>query len=152
MSNFQVSILDTNNSPSIVASSGVITVKDTSNYATNSEVGHTQANFVSFRKIKFINPDGTSYLLSSLGDGNKSTIAAAGAALPIVDTYTYTTGDGVYSITLYTVPDFDNSVSYNIITTPFVYSNGVIYSALQNSTGKDPTSNPTYWVAVTNLD
>ena len=152
MSNFQVSILNGLNQPDISVSGGVITIKDDSSYVNNTEAGHAQSDFSSFRKIKFINPDGTSYLLSTLGDGDATTIPAAGAALPIVDVYSYSGGDGVYSLTLYTIPDFNISAAYNIITTPYVYSAGSVYRAIQNSTGKDPASEPTYWSLVSNLD
>ena len=152
MANFQVSILNNLNQPDISVSGGIITVKDDSNYATNSEAGHVQSDFTDFRKIKFINPDGTSYLLSTLGDGQQTTIPAAGAALPIIDNYTYSGGDGVYSLTLYTIPTYNNTANYSIITTPYVYSGGSVYRAIQNSTGKDPATEPTYWTIVPNID
>ena len=138
--------------PDISVSSGVITDSDDSNYALSTEQGHSQSDFSQFRKIKFINPDSTSWLLSTLGDGQATTIVAAGAALPVIDNYTYSTGDGVYTCILYTLPTWNSYAAYVIVTNPYVFYNGVVYQALGNSTGVIPGFHPRVWAVVTNID
>jgi hypothetical protein len=152
MANFVASILNSGGYPDITVNSGVITVKDHSTYASNSEAGHTQNDFSQFRKIKFINPDGTSYLLSTLGDGQATTIVAAGASLPIIDNYSYTQGDGVYSVALYTVPTWNSYAGYYAPNQPYVFYNGVLYKCLVGSTGNIPGFHPLIWAPVPNID
>jgi len=152
MANFLASILDSSNVPSISASNNIVTLKDYSNYSTNVEAGHAKSDFSEFRKIKFINPDGTSYLLSTLGDGDALTIPASSASLPIVDTYTYSQGDGVYSVTLYTVPTWNSAVSYALITVPYVYYQGSVYMCVANSTDIVPGTDSTKWAVVSSID
>jgi len=104
MSNFAVSFQDTNNNRAITADAQYITVSDYSNYATNTEAGHKQTDFADFRKVKFTLPNTTTYLFSSLGDGDASTNAASGQTLPMSDIYNFSSDDGVFGVTLYSLP------------------------------------------------
>ncbi len=153
MPNFQISITDPiTGLPSISSNGSATTIKDYSNYTTNTEVGHTQAFFNAFRKVKFINPDGTSHLFSTLGDGDELTISAAGSVLPLQDVYDYLQGDGVYTVNLYTLPTWGGFVPYMVATVPYVYYNGVIYKCLLNNTGFTPNTNPLKWEVITDID
>jgi len=152
MALFQASILDINGVPAITSNGSVMTIMDYSNYAVSIQQGAIQANFIDFRKIKFINPDGTSYLFSSLGDGDALTIVAAGASLPIVDTYSFTTGSGVYTVILYTIPTWNGFAMYTLVVQPYVYYNGVVYKGLRSSMNDQPDISPASWEVVTDID
>lgn len=110
-------------------SNGVMTIVDHSDYVTNTSIGHSGSNFVSYRKIKIDKPDGTQYVLSSLGDGdsliNPAEYYWADEEYPISDTYTFGSGDGVYGVTLMVVPNWRPSVVYT--TGTCVYYGGVLY-------------------------
>lgn len=149
MATFQASIY--NSGILAVSVSGTnLTVTDYSNYDTNTQFAQTE--FTDYRKIKILQPDGTEYLFSSISDGDVSCIVPNGATLPITDQYAYTSGDGVYEFTLYALPTWSASVSYLLSTGDHVYRSGKMYKALQNSTNKDPLTQPTYWEEVTDED
>jgi len=114
--------------------------------------GHLKEYFTDFRKIKIECPDATTYLFSTLGDGDATTLTPAVATLPISDTYTYTTGDGVYTITLYTLPTWSATVAYKLINNTHVYYGTKVYKILADSTNNIPSASPTYWEEITDID
>jgi hypothetical protein len=140
--------LNDNGQPDISADPNNISITDTSNYDTNTEAGHTQAEFT-YRKLIIACPNGTSIILSTL-DG--TTIAAAGATLPITDKIPYSTGDGHYTATLITMPQYDSTINYNTNTNPCVLYNGVIYSCILTGTGQQPDISPTYWTPIQEIN
>ena len=156
MANFQVTITNpTTGLVDITDLNDVLTLVDHSNYDDASpEAGHNQADFADLRKLKIVLPTGTTYLFSSLypADSSDITLAVpAGAVLPMSTAYSYTTGDGKYVLTLYTIPTWGVGYSYLVATAPYVYYavDGKYYKCLQNSTGDAPSSSPTYWEEVT---
>ena len=136
---------------SVSVANSVMSIVDYSNYSDGTESGHTQNDFSYFRKIKINQPDGTNYLLSSLGDGDAVCVAPKSQTLPLTDTYTYATGDGVYEIILYTLPTYNNSATYG--ATHYIYypTNQKVYKAKGATTGNIPT-NTTYWTEITDLN
>lgn len=116
------------------------------------EPGHLTSNFTDYRKVNITCPDATTYLFSSIGDGDATTTPAATSTLPISDTYAYTTGDGVYVFTLYTVPTWDVLVPYLYVRNVCVYYGGVLYELLKNDTGTTPGTDATVWAAITSID
>jgi hypothetical protein len=124
MADFSASLLDTNNLPAVDYSGTQLIISDYSNYITNTEAGHTQNNFSDYRVIDILQPDGTTYSLSSIAGADQLILAPAGEALPLTDNAAYTKTDGYYRVTLYTVPTW-------------------------NSTGDQPDISPTYWQVVT---
>lgn len=151
MANFGISVIGSNSLPDIEANGSTITVIDHSNYDTNTESGHTQADFSSYYKIKFLNPDGTTYVFSSVGDGDASLTVPASCVLPITTVYTYTTGDGVYALYMYSVPTYNNAASYSV-DSDYVYYNGSIYKCIQVTAGGNDPTDTTYWEVITDID
>ena len=116
------------------------------------EPGHLKSYFTDFRKILINCPDSIDYLLSSLGDGDATTVPAATASLPISDTYSYTTGDGLYTITLYTLPTWDAAVAYLSIRNVYVYYSGSVYHLLTDDTATTPGTDATVWELISDID
>lgn len=141
-----------------VALTKILTIPLVGTATTSSSVfeigerGHLQEYFKDFRKVKILNPDNSSYLFSSLGDGDALTNPAALATLPISDTYNYTTGDGVYTITLYTAPTWDNTIAYKFINNVYVFYLGSIYKLLKDNTGTVPGTDITVWQLITDIE
>jgi hypothetical protein len=147
MGAFGISIFD-GSDYKVVANGATIIIEDHSNYDTSTEVGHTQSDF-NFKKIKVINPNNTEYLFSTEGDGDEPLSSPSVSVLPIPTTYNYTTGDGVYTLIMYTVPTWNSGISYTTIGQHHVFLNGKIYKCIANTTGDNPATSPTKWVEVT---
>jgi hypothetical protein len=156
MANFQVSI--TNPSTALVDisdSNDVLTIVDHSNYDDASpEAGHNQSDFDAYRKLRITLPTGTTYLFSSEypADGDETLAVPNGAALPMSTDYAYTTGDGKYTIELFVLPTWGVGYAYLVGTAPYVIYSGVLYKCLQDSTGDQPDTSPTYWEVVADMD
>lgn len=154
MANFQITITNpTTGLVDISDQNDVLTIVDHSNYDESSpEAGHNQADFDALRKLKIVLPTGTTYLFSSLypADDSDITLAVpAGAVLPMSTAYAYTTGDGKYILTLYSLPTWGTGYSYLIATAPYVYYSTKFYKCLQDSDADQPDTSPTYWEEVT---
>src|SRR3990167_107116 len=131
----------------IVVDSGctIITITDSSNYAASTESGHLQAAFATWRKIIVLQPDQTNYTFSSLGDGDALT--GTGDSNPAT-VYTIPQGDGIYKVTLRTLPDYGGGFTYEI--GDCVYNLGLLYISLVNAnTGNAPEISPTQWELIT---
>lgn len=136
MATFYASLVDPISlEASISVANGVMTIVDNSNYLINNTVGCQSGKFLDYRKIKITKPNGTQYVLSSLGDGDASILPAGDYSIseedPITDTYNFGVGDGVYSVTLITVPTF---TPQKYIVGTCVYFNGNIYKLLEQLT------------------
>lgn len=116
------------------------------------EPGHLKSYFTSYRKVSISCPGSVDYLFSSIGDGDATTLPGATAFLPITDTHSYTTGDGLYTITLYTLPTWGALVPYLSIRNVYVYYSGVIYHLLTDDTGTTPGTDATVWEVITDID
>ena len=147
---FGVSIFD-NNEYQVTSDGGKITVIDHSNYDTNVESGHEQADF-DFKQIKFINPDNTEYLFSTEGDGDEILSRPSVSVLPITTYYNYTTGDGVYTLIMYTVPTWRADASYTTIGKHHVIHNGTVYKCLVNNTNSEPSGTNVNWEELSTLE
>lgn len=150
MADFYVSITDSG-SYDITANGNTIVVIDHSPYDINTESGHTQADFNYYYKVSFLNPDGTSYVFSAMGDGDEVIIAPAASTLPITTTYTYSTGDGVYTVVIYSVPTYDPAATYTEASLDYVYSGGFLYRAVGSVSGILPGTTAD-WVLITDPD
>jgi hypothetical protein len=119
---------------------------DTTSVYHIGEVGHLKSYFTDYRRIDITMPDNTTTALLP------PTIALPyNSTPPITDTYTFTTGDGVYTVVLTSVPTWSATVAYKYITTPYVYYNGSIYKNLQDSLNNIPSSSATYWEVVSDI-
>ena len=120
---------------------------DTTSVYNISEAGHLQSYFTDYRQIEITKPDNSVVTLTP------STIALPyNSTLPITDSADITTtGDGVYTVVLTSVPTWSATVAYKFITTPYVYYNGSIYKNLQDSLNNIPSTSATYWTVVTDI-
>lgn len=157
MANFAATLIDPITTlTDVTVVDGVLTIHDNSNYATSTEVGHLQADFDDFYKIKIINPAGTEYLFSAItGDTTADAVLAKpSVTIPTGTAYTYSGGDGQYWIILYAVPTWSSGTSYLLINTPFVYYLGVLYECIHD-TGASvtlPAADTTNWQVLSDED
>ena len=125
-------------------------VPDTTSVFQVGQPGHLQKYFSDFRKL-YINAPSEVWLLSTMGDGNATTISAAGNSLPLADTYIYKDGDEVYNVILYTLPTWSASVAYLSINNVNVYYGLKMWKLLKNDTGTTPGTDITVWQEVTDI-
>lgn len=93
--------------------------------------------------IEIVDANGDKTTYKSL-DGDLSYPAAV--SLPITDTFNYTTGDGVYSVNLYTVPEFVSTGGSYKKDDCVRDLNGDYYKALADNPGTtQPASDPANW-------
>ncbi len=113
----------------------------------NDTVGHS---VFGYRKISVLRPDGTTYVYSSLSTETPNESINVLSQLG-VNSFNYnflpTDIDGVYEVTLYNFPAWDNTTEYLRSMKHIVYYNGKFYKAKTNSTGQNPEndSKNVYW-------
>ena len=140
MAEFQASLRNGSGVVQITVSSGCASVSiiDKSNYDVGGiEAGHARADFTVYRKVVITHQGGTKYTLSSMGDGDAA-ISPASAGIG-TDTFTATlgSGDGVYSVQLYTIPTYQGGDQYEV--GDIVISSSKFYKAKKTTTGNTPT-------------
>ena len=131
-----------------------IQINDTSTYGSGACF---QLNdFTLFRQITIINPDGTTYVMSTYQPYNQLIASAYNSGSPIYSyNYDVSLQGGVYSITLASVPTYNNTCTWNIgDVCCLLDSNGIVqfFEALQINSGVIPLSTPgwqTYWNEIT---
>lgn len=150
MADFQASIVDINSVLQVVLDTDdLMTINDTSNYLTTAESGALVTDFYYFRKIIVTDPNGIEYIFSSLGDGDQ----LIGAGDSGITQFSYTLSnavDGVYTITLITVPSWNAASIYS--NTSYVVDSitGLFYKSILNTnTNQDPATATNYWTEVT---
>lgn len=153
MSDFQASLFDTvtqDMSITLDQSCETLTIVDKSNYSTSTEDGHLLADFSTFRQLKIQSPSGTSFWYDAEGNLDGSWDAPNGGTDTIAHALQTTDDDGVYIVTLYVVPDYDNTVEYSYTNTnpKFVYYLNKLYRNKAITQGNLPTDT-TYWEEVT---
>ena len=155
MATFQASLINTGTGDiSIVLGTGCtsITITDESNYDTNTDSGHARADFDIYRKVVIEYTDGTKYTLSSMGDGD-ATIDPASTTNDIF-TSPLNSGDGVYKVTLYTIPTYDVGSTYIIgdtvidgnVVTGFKY-----YKSLKVGNIGNAVTDVSWWEEITEI-
>lgn len=105
MANFKANLFDVNNNLDVKLSSDgkTFTFIDHSNYDTNTDSGHTRADFANFRKLNILFPKAV-------------TSVEVVFPLPVTNdddaTHTGIVKDGVYKTTLFAVPTWKNTATY----------------------------------------
>lgn len=149
MPNFQANLNDVNDVlQSTLDTNDLMTINDTSNYIASTEDGAESADFNYYREVIVDDPNGIDYTFSSLGTGDQ--LIGAGNSGSNQMSYTLSNAvDGVYTITLITVPTWDAAAIYS--NTSYVFlTDGTFYKSLQNTnTNQDPTTKTAYWTQVT---
>jgi hypothetical protein len=120
----------------------------------NDTVGHS---VFGYRKIVVLRPDSTTYTYSSLvtdlADQSINVLTALG-----INDFNYnfiaTDVDGVYKVTIYNFPLWDEAVSYNQILKHIVFHNGFLYRIKATNIGVNPEddTDEDYWEAYTISD
>ena len=122
----------------------LIVIKDLSDYIGSTQDGHLTADFSDYKKVIMQNPKRT-FVYSTEGDGD-SIITAGNTSNTFNFTLQSEDIDGVYDFTLYTVPTYLISATYD--RHECVYYNGVLYkNNINGSTGDTPDSS-TNWVVI----
>lgn len=149
---FQVSITDGSGNPAVNGQAQVVTIVDYSNYDTAAEAGHTQNHFSDYKKITLTSVyGGYEFIASTIAGEDKVITDPASSSLPITDTLDYEVDD-VHNVVLISVPTWDNTVGYVASSNHHVYYNGALYECIQDGTGQNPASEPTYWTEVEDDD
>jgi hypothetical protein len=126
----------------------IMTIVDKSNYDITTELGHARADFSNYRKVVVLLPDYSTYIFSSLGDGDETIGTPSGGD----DTINYDMEQyGVHRITLISIPTYDAAVAYQA-SDDIVYYSGKIYKCIQNGTNKQPDTETAYWTEITDED
>jgi len=150
MADFALSLINpTTGVEDITVASDILSIVDHSNYDTNAEAGHARSDFSDFFKILITLPDADSVLYSSIGDGDE-VVTTPSAGDPEID-YPYSSGDGQYLITVYSVPTYNAAAPYLLETAPYVYYNTSIWQLIQDATSQEPAENA-YWTEVADID
>jgi hypothetical protein len=139
MPNFSASLRDGTGAVALYVVGSTIQINDYSNYIASTENGHLLADF-EFKKIivKQLNTSTVYTFFTSAGFDEIIVPPYTFTTTPyppIVDYYTFT-GDGIYSITLRTVPTFIKQTPYSIGDC-LVYL-GVLYQSLINNNAAIP--------------
>lgn len=160
MPDFQASLIDPATSAidvSLDTECSILTIEDNSNYVASTEDGHLLANFTDYRQMIITSPDGTTYGYDALA-GLDEVWTPASPLLANVKTRNLaaTDTDGVYEITLYTVPSWEDAAYTYIHTTAnpkAVFYNGKLWRTLQSVPGGNiPATGSLFWEEITNED
>lgn len=123
-------------------------ITDTGNYTDATESGHALSDFSEFRQVTIQFPDGREYVYSSLPGYDDTISPASTGNNDIFYTFTDDDKDGLYTITICSVPTYNNTAEYDS-GSDYVYFNGSFYQSLIDSnTGNQPDTSPTEWVEV----
>jgi hypothetical protein len=145
MAEFGVSIINDEGLKAISSNGDKITIEDWSNYDTNTNPITHQSLFT-FKKVRFTNPDGTSYLFSTEGDGDSVVLSPKDVIdFPVSTQYDYDTGDGVYTLELFAVPDWITGEDY--VVGNHVFVGGKFYKCIVNCNSV-PVTDTTKWTEV----
>lgn len=125
-----------------------VTFGNNSNYDTNDENGHAEANFTDYLQIVLIKPDGTEYVLGTLtGDDEAITPPSFGAHEYDWDMATGDT-DGRYEVYLKSVPTWATETYYNSFdaATPVIvwYDNKLWKAVTANLNSPPALGNPNW--------
>ena len=115
---------------------------------------HDASDFSDFIKITVEDQDTGVYVFTSFTDpatgllDGDELIATPSANSNITVNFNITTGDGVYTITLCTIPTYDAAEPYSRNSNDYVFFNNLFYKAENPSTGITPGTNPNAWTEV----
>lgn len=115
----------------------ILSIKDHSNYITNTDPGHAESDFKDFRRF-FVTPlGGTKVDLNDIKTINPHFDSANNKAFSDVATFNQIVKDDVFDLELITVPTFNNAVSYSVDQSVFLSPK--LYKANKTTTiGESP--------------
>ena len=121
------------------------------------EGGHDVADFSNFLKIFVEDQADSVFVFTSFPDpidglqDNEELISPPSVTQNITVNFNFTTGDGVYKITLCAVPTYDNSEPY-LKGDDFVFFDDLLYECINNSTSNTPDTSPSFWKVITEAE
>jgi hypothetical protein len=158
MPTFQASLIDPSTSVidvSLDQECSILTFEDNSNYTASDEVGHLEADFSDYRQLIITSPDGTTYGYDAEGGLDEVWTPGNSGSNEKTRTLAVTDTDGVYVLTLYTVPTYNAGVEYTHTTAnpKAVYYNGKLWRTLQTTpSGNTPATGSTFWESIEKED
>ena len=158
MPNFQASLIDQSTSAidvSLDAECSILTIEDNSNYTLSDEVGHLLADFNEYRQMIITSPDGTTYGYDAHGNLDEPWSPGNSGSHTKTRNLSDKDGDGVYEITLYTVPSWGELVPYSHTSSnpTAVYYNGKLWRTLKSTpSGIAPATGSSFWEEIENED
>ena len=148
MPNFSASLRDNTGAVALSVVGSTISISDYSNYIASTETGNLLTDF--YLKEIIVQKLGTTttYTFASYA-GFDELIPEPRTFLttpypPIINFYTFSS-DGVYSVTLRTVPKYNSQTTYALGNC--VATSGLIYQSLKN-TNTDPLTTITSWEVI----
>ena len=158
MPNFQATLIDSSTNTidvSIDTDCSILTFEDNSNYTTSDEDGHENADFADYRQLEISSPDGSTYDYDAQGNLDAAWDQGTSRNNTLNRTLASSDLDGVYVLTLFSVPTYKSSVSYTHTTASpkSVYYNNKIWQTIQTTPSSNtPESGSEYWKEITRKD
>ena len=118
------------------------------------EGAHDAADFSNFLKIFVEDQADNIFVFTSFPDpvdglqDNEELIVPPSSNANITVNFDFTTGDGVYKVTLCSVPTYDNAEPYQSGDDSVFFSD-LLYKSIRNSTGATPDVSPLDWEEIT---
>ena len=119
-----------------------------------AEGAHDVPDFPDFRKIIIEDQANNIFTFTSFVDpvlglqDNEELISPPSLIPNITVNFDFTTGDGVYKVTLCTIPTYDNTEPY-IRGDDTVFFNDLIFECINDSLGTPPDTSPLLWKEIT---
>lgn len=130
----------------------VLQIDDTSDYtAGNGEPLTHDRSFFDKKRVIITNPDGVQYIMDSVDnppvvDENIDAPSVGVSADQNIYTFGGNDGNGTYTITLISVPTWQNGQTYNQTDSHVVYLAGIFYQTTIDGNTNDPTVGPGWQV------
>jgi hypothetical protein len=120
-------------------------IQDLSNFPNDQVVTHDQSVFDTFLKVRIDRPDGTSYTYSAQA-GSDALVPATSVTL-FSSIYNLLPSDinGTYSVTILSVPTFQEDEAYSNVDSDVVYYNGSLWAANVVSATSFPAMGDPQW-------
>lgn len=126
-------------------------------FLQEQEGAHDASNFSNFLKIFVEDQANNQFVFTSFPDPilglqvNEELISPPSVTPNITVNFDFTTGDGVYKVTLCAVPTFDPAENYQR-DDDFVFFDNLLYQAIRDSVGSTPDVSPLDWKVVIEAD
>ena len=139
---------------SIDSDCSLIEITDTVDYDSSTELGHLYSDYKDYKVLTITRWDGTTYVYSSLGDGDEIISAPFVDNSPTTYNFLDSDEDGVWSVEICSYPTWRDDVEYsnNPSSEIVVYYDGNLYlkSSIDTSyIGVTPDSNSAMWILYT---
>lgn len=156
MADFQATFDDPANSniPDVVVDTACdnIVSEDHSDYVGNTDSGHALSDFSDYRKLTITRPDKSTFVFSSIADGDVVINAASGGNNEFTFAFTASETDGVYTMKLCTVPTYNAAATYEKDSDIVFFNTKFYKSRVGSNTGNQPDTSTTEWLVIPEAD